>query len=174
MFYLHLKYFMPPIATSVGLPSGSCEEGPMCCSLQYSLLFLASQTNHELVNQGSKQPQADGCQETSGECPWLWLSLTLSWSTCCTLGLTWSGAPWGRTPGEESLACWKDDNGGWSSLLRQDSRRKASTGLLDKLRVPTRSHPAQGHTRWETGDEELLTAPYICSFGTFPSCYSNL
>ena len=92
LLYCHLKYFTPPIATSIGFPSGSCEQGPMCCSLQYSLLFLASQTNHELVNQGSKQPQADGCQETSGECPWLWLSLTLSWSTCCTLGLTWSWA----------------------------------------------------------------------------------
>ena len=174
MVYCHLKYFMPPIATSIGLPSGSSEQWHMCCWLQCSLLFLASQTNHELVHQASKQPEADGCQETSSECAWLWISLTLSWSTCCTLGLTWSGALKTRPSSKESPASWMDDNGGWSSLLRQDSRRKASTGLLDKLRVPTRSHPAQGHTRWETGDEELLTAPYICSFGTFPSCYSNL
>ena len=146
------------------------------CWLQCSLLFLASQIHHELVNQASKEPEADGCQETSGECAWHWISLTPGAPTAPLASPhpeLWEG--W--TPGKENLVSCMDHNGGWSSLLRQDSRKEASIGLLDKLRVPkatTTSHPAQGHTQWETGDEELFTAPYVCSLCAFPSCSSNL
>ena len=77
---------LPP---QLGFHQGVVSKWHMCCRLRCSLVFLASQTNYELINQANKQPQADGFQETSGESSWLWLSLTLSWSPYCTLSLTW-------------------------------------------------------------------------------------
>ena len=50
-------------------------------------------------------------------------------------GLTRSWALRGQTPSKGNLTSWMDDNGGWSSLLRQDSRKEASIGLLEKFKA---------------------------------------
>ena len=108
-----------------------------------------------------------GSQVTSGGSSQLSVSLTLSFSTCWAQRLTWMRL-WEGIRVQVWTASWMADDGDWSSVSRQDSRKEWSSSLWAKRRSPNAkiippTWLAQGWTYSGIVAEEILTAWYICS-----------
>ena len=70
------------------------------------------------------------------------------------------------------IPVWLVDDGGQSSVPRQESRNESDFSAPSTLRTAqetTQSCPARGYLCCGTATEEVFTAGSVCSLGTFPS-----